>query len=139
MGADSPIGMDTSRSHAHELDAADPLAAFPDRFDPPGCYMDGNSLGPISQDAVQTMERVREEWRTLAIEGWTDGDPPWFGYAEALGDCLASLVGADGESVVSPTRRRSTSTRWSIRSSTTAASSSTNSISPPTTTRFGRN
>jgi kynureninase len=92
--------MDTSRSHAHELDAADPLAAFPDRFDPPGCYMDGNSLGPISQDAVQTMERVREEWRTLAIEGWTDGDPPWFGYAEALGDCLASLVGADGESVV---------------------------------------
>ncbi|MEF8913283.1 kynureninase [Natronomonas sp.] len=92
--------MDTSRSHARELDAADPLAAFADRFDPPGIYMDGNSLGPISQDAARTMERVREEWRTLAIEGWTDGDPPWFGYAEALGDRLAAMVGADGESVV---------------------------------------
>jgi kynureninase len=87
--------MDTSRAHARERDAADPLAAYADRFDPPGCYMDGNSLGPVSQDALDSLERVREEWRTLAIEGWTEGDPPWFGYAERLGDRLAGLVGAD--------------------------------------------
>ena len=87
--------MDTSRARARERDAADPLAAYADRFDPPGCYMDGNSLGPVSQDAFDSLERVREEWRTLAIEGWTEGDPPWFGYAERLGDRLAGLLGAE--------------------------------------------
>ena len=92
--------MDTSRAHARERDAADPLADAADRFDVPGLYMDGNSLGPISEDAARTLERVREEWRTLAIEGWTDGDPPWFGYAERLGDRVAGLVGAKPEECV---------------------------------------
>ncbi|TYL40473.1 kynureninase [Natronococcus pandeyae] len=92
--------MDTSRAGARERDAADPLAAFADRFDVPGLYMDGNSLGPISQDAERTLDRVREEWRERAIGGWTDGDPPWFEYAEALGDRLAPLVGADSSEVV---------------------------------------
>ena len=87
--------MDTSRAHARERDAADPLADAADRFDVPGLYMDGNSLGPISENATRTLERVREEWRTLAVEGWTDGGPPWFGYAERLGDRIAGLVGAD--------------------------------------------
>jgi kynureninase len=86
--------MDTSQAGARERDAGDPLAGFADRFAPPGCYMDGNSLGPISQDAEATLERVREEWRQSAVEGWTEGDPPWFGYAERLGDRLADLVGA---------------------------------------------
>jgi kynureninase len=92
--------MDTSRARARQRDAADPLADVADRFDPPGCYMDGNSLGPISRDAEATLERVREEWRTLAVEGWTQGDPPWFGYAERLGDRLAGLVGAAPETCV---------------------------------------
>jgi kynureninase len=92
--------MDTSRARARERDAADPLSAFGDRFDPPGCYMDGNSLGPISQDAEATLERVRAEWRQSAVEGWTEGDPPWFQYAERLGDRLAGLVGAAPETCV---------------------------------------
>lgn len=92
--------MDTSRAGARERDATDPLESFAERFDVPGLYMDGNSLGPISQDAERTLERVREEWRERAIGGWTDGDPPWFEYAEALGDRLAPLVGADGSEVV---------------------------------------
>ena len=86
--------MDTSRAHARKCDEADPLSELADRFEAPGLYMDGNSLGPVSRDAERTLTRVREEWRTVAIEGWTDGDPPWFGYAERLGDRLADLVGA---------------------------------------------
>ena len=86
--------MDTSRAHARERDEADPISGLADRFEAPGLYMDGNSLGPVSRDAERTLTRVREEWRTVAIEGWTDGDPPWFGYAERLGDRLADLVGA---------------------------------------------
>ncbi|MFC4437011.1 MULTISPECIES: kynureninase [Natrialbaceae] len=91
--------MDTSRAAARERDAADPIEPFADRFDVPGLYMDGNSLGPISEGAERTLERVREEWRERAIGGWTDGDPPWFEYAETLGDRLAPLVGAEGSEV----------------------------------------
>ena len=100
MAAGRPPRMDTSREYARACDEADPLSAFADRFDPPGLYMDGNSLGPVSRDAARTLERVREEWRRLAIEGWTDSDPPWFGYAERLGDRVADLVGAAPEEVV---------------------------------------
>ena len=100
MAAGRPPGMDTSREYARACDEADPLSAFADRFDPPGLYMDGNSLGPVSRDAARTLERVREEWRRLAVEGGTDGDPPWFGYAERLGDRVADLVGAAPEEVV---------------------------------------
>ena len=94
MDARPAASMDTSRAHARKCDEADPLSGLADRFEAPGLYMDGNSLGPVSRDAERTLTRVREEWRTVAIEGWTDGDPPWFGYAERLGDRLADLVGA---------------------------------------------
>ncbi len=72
-----------------------------DRFSvPDGEYVDGNSLGPISVDAERALDRVVEEWRELGIRGWTDADPPWFGYAEYLGDRLAPVVGAREDEVV---------------------------------------
>ncbi|MFD1515631.1 kynureninase [Halomarina rubra] len=90
-----------SLAAARERDEEDPLAAFADRFDlPDALYMDGNSLGPVSTDAERTLDRVVEEWRERGIEGWTDGDPPWFGYAEHLGERLAPLVGARSDEVV---------------------------------------
>lgn len=92
--------MDTSRKYARACDEADPLSGFADRFDVPGLYMDGNSLGPVSEDALDTLERVREEWRTLAVEGWTEAEPPWFGYAERLGNRVADILGARGKEVV---------------------------------------
>jgi len=93
--------MEPSREYARACDEADPLAGAAARFDVPGLYMDGNSLGPVSRDALEGLDRVREEWRTLGVEGWTAGDPPWFDAAERLGDRLARLVGASpGECVV---------------------------------------
>jgi kynureninase len=72
-----------------------------DRFSVPDEeYMDGNSLGPLSVDAERTLDRVIEEWRELGIRGWTDADPPWFGYAEYLGEQLAPVVGAREDEVV---------------------------------------
>ena len=100
-------GFDPDRDHgddradARERDAADPLADFRERFDVPGeCYMDGNSLGPVSDAAEAALENAVDEWRELGIEGWTEGDPPWFHYGETLGDDLAPLVGAAPEEVV---------------------------------------
>jgi len=48
------------RSYARELDAADPLAGFRDRFAWPGerlIYLDGNSLGPLP---LATRARIAE-------------------------------------------------------------------------------
>jgi len=93
--------MDTTREAARERDAADPLAEYRDRFDvPDDYYVDGNSLGPLSDDAEDALDRVVEEWRDLGIRGWTDANPPWFRYGEHLGDRLAPLVGARDHEVV---------------------------------------
>jgi len=93
---------DLGREAARERDAADPLAGFRERFDVPDeYYMDGNSLGPISEDAAAALDRAVAEWRELGIRGWTEADEDWFHYGERLGDELAPLVGArEGEVVV---------------------------------------
>ena len=87
---------------AARMDAGDPLVELADRFAVPDdrLYMDGNSLGPASDAALASLERVVEEWRELLIGGWTDAEPPWFDVGERLGAALAPLVGARSEEVV---------------------------------------
>ena len=87
---------------AARLDDADPLSAFADRYHVPEgvLYMDGNSLGPASDAALASLDRVVDEWRERLIAGWTDADPPWFDAGERLGDALAPLVGAEPDEVV---------------------------------------
>ncbi|KAB1198521.1 MULTISPECIES: kynureninase [Haloferax] len=87
---------------AREMDATDPLSDLRDRFYVPDgeVYMDGNSLGPFSVDAEAALEHVVDEWRELAIHGWTDADPDWFSYGERLGGRLAPMVGAEADEVV---------------------------------------
>ncbi|WP_123619788.1 kynureninase [Halorubrum sp. CSM-61] len=87
---------------AARLDDADPLSGFADRYHVPDgvLYMDGNSLGPASDAALASLDRVVDEWRDMLISGWTDADPPWFEVGERLGDALAPLVGADPSEVV---------------------------------------
>jgi len=91
----------TGSEFAAERDAADPLAEFRDRFSVPDeLYLDGNSLGPISDAAVAAVDRTIDAWREMGIRGWTDADPPWFWQGERLGDRLAPFVGAAPEEVV---------------------------------------
>jgi kynureninase len=88
---------------ALKLDSKDPLAVFRNRFYhiPNSIYMDGNSLGLMSRDAEESLQRVANEWKTLGIAGWGRGKIPWIDYGEALGDMEAPLVGAEpGEVVV---------------------------------------
>lgn len=84
------------------LDEADALSEFYDRFLHPedAYYMDGNSLGPLSTDAKNAVERVLDEWQTLAIRGWEQAEPPWFYYGERLGNRLAPLLGVQPETCV---------------------------------------
>jgi kynureninase len=92
----------TSESHAHALDAADPLAVFRDRFYvPPGTiYLDGNSLGLLSRDAEAATLAALDDWKRLAIDGWLRADPDWFTIGERLGALMAPLVGAVADEVV---------------------------------------
>ena len=96
---DFKLGID----FAQQLDAADPLSSFKDRFYhlPGKIYMDGNSLGLLSRDAESSLLELIEEWKTLGIGGWMGARIPWINYAERLGELQAGMVGAEpGEVIV---------------------------------------
>ena len=85
------------------LDAADPLAAFRDRFvpaDPGLVYLDGNSLGRLPRATVERLAAVvSEEWGRELIRGWDH----WLDEPRRIGDLLATeILGArPGEVIVS--------------------------------------
>ena len=81
------------------LDAADPLAAYRDRFvgaETPLVYFDGNSLGrPLQVTGPRLAEFVEQEWGGRLIRGW---DERWFDLPRTLGDelgrvCLGAAPG----------------------------------------------
>ncbi len=85
------------------LDAADPLAAFRDRFvfsDPGLVYLDGNSLGRLPRATVERLAAVvGEDWGGELIRGWDH----WIDEPGRVGDLLAteSLGARPGEVIVS--------------------------------------
>ena len=93
----------STREHALALDEADPLRAFPDRFErAPGvlAYLDGNSLGrPVAGAAEEMARFVREDWGTRLIRSW---DESWMTWPEELGDLVGrvALGAAPGQTVV---------------------------------------
>jgi kynureninase len=93
---------ETGESFALSLDRDDPLAPLRDRFhkDANTIYMLGNSLGLMSKSAERAALRILDEWRTLGIGGWLNGDPPWFYLAEKTGGMAAALVGAAPDEVI---------------------------------------
>ncbi|SEO60786.1 kynureninase [Trujillonella endophytica] len=84
--------MDLTRAAAADLDAADPLAAFRDRFviaDDALLYLDGNSLGRLPRDTPAALARVvEEEWGRGLVGSWSS----WIGRATEVGDVLAAGV-----------------------------------------------
>jgi kynureninase len=69
-----------------------------DAFDAPGTYLEGNSLGPISDHAATAVRDLVDEWRDLGVEGWSESN--WFEYGERLGSRVAPMVGARADEVV---------------------------------------
>lgn len=90
------------REEAGRLDREDPLKRFRRRFAVPRgtVYLDGNSLGLLSIDSERSLQKALGAWRTLAVRGWLEADPPWFTLAESLGARCAPLVGAEPDEVV---------------------------------------
>jgi len=94
--------LETYASEAAALDAADPLKPFAARFykQPGRLYFDGNSLGLLSHDAEACILRVLDDWKRLAVEGWTEATLPWFFLSEQIAAQVTPLVGATPESVI---------------------------------------
>jgi kynureninase len=91
------------RGRATELDTADPLAPFLERFVPPPAgvvYFDGNSLGQLpyaTRDALH--HAIDTEWAQRLIRGWTEG---WMELPFTAGDLLGThlLGAAPGQTVL---------------------------------------
>jgi kynureninase len=87
--------MPLERSYAEDLDAADPLAGFRDRFvrdDPAPVYLDGNSLGPLPRATRERIaEVVGQEWGSGLVRSWHR----WIELPGQVGDLLGEhLIGA---------------------------------------------
>ncbi|MGE1164170.1 kynureninase [Peribacillus simplex] len=88
--------------YAKQMDEKDSLKGFREEFylKPNSIYMDGNSLGLLSKRAERTLLESLEDWKEHGIDGWTQGNHPWFFMAEELGAKIAQLVGASPEEVI---------------------------------------
>ncbi len=95
-------GFELDEDFARKLDLDDPLAGFRHQFYIPDgeIYMDGNSLGLLSQASESSVLQALDEWKTLGIRGWLEARQPWFYLAEELGAKCAKLVGAEANEVV---------------------------------------
>jgi kynureninase len=87
---------DDPAARAAQLDAADPLAPFRERFVAPPAgvvYLDGNSLGQLPVATLGALHDVVErEWAQRLIRSWTEG---WMELPFAIGDRLGTrLLGA---------------------------------------------
>jgi kynureninase len=82
------------RAQAGELDAADPLAGYRERFllDEPGLiYLNGNSLGALPLATLRRMDSMlRQEWGTALARSWDH----WVDLPARAGDLVGELTGA---------------------------------------------
>jgi kynureninase len=82
------------RAYAEELDLADPLAGYRDRFaldDPSLIYLNGNSLGAMPRAIMWRLDHiVREEWGTALARSWDH----WVDMPGSAGDLVGELTGA---------------------------------------------
>ena len=83
------------RGYAAELDAADPLGGYRERFlleDPALVYLNGNSLGALPLAVQHRMEAMlREDWGAALARSW---DRDWMDLPGRAGDLVGELTGA---------------------------------------------
>ncbi|WP_313893495.1 kynureninase [Psychrobacillus sp.] len=96
------MARDITVDYAKELDKQDRLRKYRDEFylQQDVIYMDGNSLGLLSKRAEQSLLLLLDSWKNHGIDGWTQGEHPWFYFSEKLGEMCAPLIGAEKEEVM---------------------------------------
>jgi kynureninase len=101
------MSAETSVEHVRQLDAADPLAAFRDRFalprddcGEPLVYLCGHSLGLQPLAARELVIGELDDWGRLAVLGHEAARRPWIDYHERMSAGLELLAGARPGEVV---------------------------------------
>lgn len=86
---------------AEEMDAADPLGGFRERFNFPAAgdgvepvYFTGNSLGLMPKKAREYVDQELDDWSRLAVGGHEHAKHPWLPYHEFLTHQMSAIVGA---------------------------------------------
>ena len=99
--------METSRSYALEMDAADPLRHFRQHFHIPQqangqdiLYFCGNSLGLSPKKANEYLQQELQDWQKHGVEGHFEAEHPWVAYHELFPEKLSKIVGAKPKEVV---------------------------------------
>lgn len=92
---------------AAQMDAADPLAQYRERFyfpkDKHGkqcVYLCGHSLGLQPKSVKSYLDQELKDWAELGVEGHFHGRNPWMPYHRLLSGQTAELVGAGPSEVV---------------------------------------
>lgn len=97
-----------SADFANELDAADSLKAYRDKFHFPisektgkeALYFTGNSLGLMPIAARETINAELDDWAKYGVEGHFHSRNPWFYYHNFFSEKASKLVGAKPSEVV---------------------------------------
>jgi kynureninase len=95
-----------SLSFAKQLDAADPLKNYRERFNIPridgkdAIYLCGNSLGLQPKTAKELVEQELNDWASMAVEGHLHAKNPWLTYHKLLTKSAAGIIGAKPIEVV---------------------------------------
>lgn len=95
-----------SLDFAKQMDAADPLRSYRERFHFPQhngrdvVYFTGNSLGLQPKSAREYINHELDEWAKHGVEGHFLAKNPWFSYHEILTEAAARIVGATPREVV---------------------------------------
>lgn len=96
----------SAQQQAAELDSADPLAEYRNRFHIPApggpeqLYFCGNSLGLQPKSVHAALRQELDDWARFGVEGHFHAKHPWMPYHAELRGLLAELVGAKPVEVV---------------------------------------
>ncbi|RCR69837.1 kynureninase [Larkinella punicea] len=96
---------ENSLAFARQLDQADPLRSYRDRFyipernGKPLIYFCGNSLGLQPKTARQALDCELAIWQQHGVEGWFEGENPWLTIHQRCKEPLAQIVGANPSEV----------------------------------------
>ncbi len=101
------VNFEIGRDFALAITAADPLAAYRDRFHIPKtsagsdcAYLCGHSLGLQPKSVRAYIEQELQDWERFGVEGHFHARNPWMPYHEILTAPTARLVGALPSEVV---------------------------------------
>jgi kynureninase len=95
-----------NRNYAREMDDADTLSGYRNRFLFPKhkgkdvVYFCGNSLGLQPKGAKEYYEQELNDWAAFGVEGHFQAKRPWFSYHKNFTQSLANIVGATTNEVV---------------------------------------